>query len=290
MSSHTTTTPSGELTHLGIARRYQFLIAVTMVLLLADNILMVLTPLLLGNAIDGLVADNLTPLWIFAGVALTGLAIGTVRRIYDTRAYGRIYRECAGETVAREIARDAPVSQLTARANFVSEFTDFFELMLPQALTSLITLGGAVVMLAILSPMLSAATVLTALIVGAVFYVSRHRITRFNTGLNNEMERQVTALETRETKKVAGHLAALVRWRIRLSDLEARNFGLAYFFVIALLVGAVYILIAVEGKSIGQAFAALTYVLQFTEAVIVLPYIYQQFIRTREIVARLAGG
>ncbi|MCI5046774.1 MAG: ABC transporter six-transmembrane domain-containing protein [Aquisalinus sp.] len=280
--------PAAEtLTHGNIFKRYRLTISVTLILLLFENALEVLIPFLMGRAIDGLIGGSMAPLWQFTGVIFVLLAAGIGRRVYDTRAYGRIFREAAGRTVEREISKDAPTSRMTARVNFVHEFTQFFELMLPMGLTASITLLGAIIMLAIISPLLSALTVTTAVIVATIFFVCRERIERFNKGVNDEMERQVDVLETRKAGKINNHLAALVRWRIRLSDLEAATYGASYFVALSLLAGAIYVLIAVEEKSIGEAFAALTYVLQFTDAVVMLPYTYQEFIRTSEISGRL---
>lgn len=283
----TSSSSTNTLTHGNILRRYRLTIAVTLTLLVFENILEVLIPYLMGRAIDGLITGDTSPLWGFAGVIFLLLATGIGRRIYDTRAYGRIYREKASETASREIAKDAPTSRLTARINFVHEFTQFFELMLPMGLTASITLFGAIIMLAIISPLLSILTIMTALTVATVFFLCRGRIERLNKGVNDEMERQVDVLETRQPDRIRRHLSALERWRIRLSDLEAATYGASYFFALALLCGAIYILIAVEQKTVGEAFAALTYVLQFTDAVVMLPYTYQEFIRTSEISGRL---
>jgi ABC-type multidrug transport system fused ATPase/permease subunit len=272
---------------MAIARRYAWPIAGTLALLAGENIVTVLTPYLLGDAIDSLVEKSTRGLWIFACVAIFGLATGVFRRIYDTRTYGRIYRETATETVAKEISREAPVSQMTARANFVSEFSEFFEYMLPAALTSGVSLVGSIVMLAIISPVLSVGTIAVSAAVGLVFFLSKGRIGGWNAGLNDEMERQVELLSQRDAALAGSHFAAIVRWRIRLSDLEARNFGLTFLFAIALIILAVYVLISVEEKSTGQAFAALTYIIQFTDSMLILPYTYQQFLRTSEISDRL---
>ncbi len=281
-------TSANPLTHGSIFRRYWVLITGTLVLLALENTITVLVPYLMGAAIDGLIAKDNSALFVFFWTVMAGLVIGILRRLYDTRIYGRIHKETAGEIIAKEINRDANVSKMTARANFVSEFAEFFELHLPAALMAGFMLVGSVVMLAVISPILSLGTVLVAAITGLTFFFSRKRIQRLNAALNDEMEQQVDVLTLRDNAKVAHHFSALVRWRIRLSDLEARNFGISFFCALVLLSVAVYILVAVEGKSAGQAFAGLTYILQFTEASIILPYTYQSFLRTTEISKRLS--
>lgn len=286
-SSEPTSSRNRDLTHAAIAKRYALPISGTMALLFIENLAQAVTPLFLGRAIDGLIAETYTALWIFLGLSVAGLAVAILRRLYDTRVYARIYRQTASDVVEKENNKDAAVTRVTARANFVSEFVEFFEIYLPLALTSVFGLAGSVVMLAILSPPLALCAAVVGVAMALVFFVSSPRIRKLNTMLNDEMERQVDILTAREKAGVQNHFRALARWRIRLSDLEARNFGLVFFLTIALTGGAAYILVAVEQKSVGEVFAALTYVLQFSEAVVMLPYTYQQFLRTREISARL---
>lgn len=276
-----------DLTHAAIAKRYAPSIAGTMGLLLVENLIEAVTPLFLGRAIDGLVAQTYAGLWIFLALAVAGLAVAIARRLYDTRVYARIYRETASEVVEKENSKQAEVTRVTARANFVSEFVDFFEIYLPLALTSFFGLAGSVVMLAFISPPLALCAGLVGAAMALVFFVSSPRIRKLNAMLNDEMERQVDILSARQKAGIQGHFRALARWRIRLSDLEARNFSIVFLLTIVLTAGAAYILVAIEKKSVGEVFAALTYVLQFSQAVIMLPYTYQQFLRTREISARL---
>ncbi len=278
---------SYHLTHIGLFRRYRWVIAGTLTLLALENVIAVLEPWLLGRAIDGLIARDYTNLLIFFSASMTALGIGVTRRLYDTRIYGRIYKETASETADRENLAARPITQISARVNFVGEFASFFEEMLPAALMSGVMLIGAVIMMAVLSPILCAATVITAVFVALIFVISRKRISSLNKALNDEMERQVNFLETRNADIVRTHFSSLVRWRIALSDLEARNFGGVFFLTIILTALAAFIMIVVEDKTEGQVFAALTYVLQFSESVIILPYTYQQYLRTHEIADRL---
>ncbi len=276
-----------NIDHMAIVKRYWYLISATVALLLFEVILDVLQPWIMGLAIDGLIARDYGPLWTLIGVSLLALLIAFARRLFDTRAYGRIYREVALDVVSKDHAADRPVTQITARVGFVSEFTDFFEEMLPAALVSIVSLIGAVIMLSILSPVLAGATVGVTLCVGALFFFSRKRLTFLNGQLNNTMESKVSVLSQRDVLQARGLFQSIVRWRIALSDLEARNFGLVFLFTIILMALAVWVLVVHESRTEGQVFAGLTYILQFTQAVVVLPFTYQHFVRTQEISTRL---
>ena len=281
--------PAGQdlLSHAGLVRRYRLPIAGTLALLALENGLAIAIPYVLGLAIDGLIAGRIREWNLFLAVSVATLAIAVARRVYDTRLYARIYREVGDETAGRELARGAGIAQVTARVNFVKDFTDFFEIMLPAALISAFMLAGSAAMLAVISPTLGLATLVVAALVALIFIASRKRIQRLNASLNDEMERQVDQLRELAARRTA-HFHALSSWRIALSNLEARNFGVVQALTTLLVAGALVQLIWFENSSEGQVFAALTYLLQFSQAAILLPFTYQEYLRTSEIAARLS--
>ncbi|OBY26677.1 hypothetical protein A9D60_18145 [Leisingera sp. JC1] len=69
-----------------------------------------LIPLLIGKAIDGLLAANFEA-FIQLGAVLSGLVLlGTLRRVYDTRAYGLMRVELGKELAKR--SGGTPVTRL----------------------------------------------------------------------------------------------------------------------------------------------------------------------------------
>jgi len=114
-----------QFTHAAIARRYKFIILVTLTLVLMENVFIILRPYFLGLAIDSLLENNLGGLFLFLTVAFAGLSLAVGRRYYDTRAYGKIYKTIGAEVIDQERSREASTAQITARANFVREFCNF---------------------------------------------------------------------------------------------------------------------------------------------------------------------
>ena len=151
-----------SLTHLGLAKRFRWSIAGTYALLMVENLFLVATPFLIGLVIDGLISGELGPLWVFFGFAGVAVVVSAFRRMFDTRVYGRIFSQIASETVERDTLADRPVSAVAARITFVRDFADFFEIMLPTAVMSLVMLVGSVLMLVFLSLYLFAATLAAA--------------------------------------------------------------------------------------------------------------------------------
>ena len=256
-----------------------------MTLLTSERLLGVAVPFVLGVAINDLIAGSYRGVWWLVGLEVTRLVIGVIRRLYDTRVYAGIYTDVADRTAANP---DRPVTQRAARLQLARELVDFFEWELPGLFASIIGMTGAFVMLLYILPLIGGLSIAAGLLIGIVFFASRKRMFNLNKLLNNELERQVTMLESGKDFSRVMHLSRLARWRIHLSDLEAANFAIAEFLLGALIIGAVVITVN-SGMSVGEVFAVLTYLIDLAESLIVLPWTYQQSIRAQEIGGRIAG-
>lgn len=279
------TRPTHSPTLSGIWRRYRLKIIGTFSLITFERLVYVAYPFALGVAIDDLIDDSYNGIIALSALLLFGLVIGVGRRLYDTRVYTGIYNDIADGT-ARNI--ELSVARRAAHLQLARELTDFFEWQLPELLASLIGIVGAFVMLLYLLPSVGGFSIGIALLIGMVFFISRHRMRSLNTLLNNELERQVVMLESPKAFSRRIHLSRLRRWRIHLSDLEAANFGIADIFLTALIVGSVVITVK-TGLSVGEVFAIITYLIELAEYLIILPFTYQQFIRAQEIGGRIAS-
>ena len=276
---------NGSPTLAGIWRTYRPKIISTMGLLTAERVCAVAVPFVLGIAINDLIAGSLRGIVMLAGLELTVLAIGVGRRLYDTRVYAGIYTDIADQQAVKS---HLPITKRAARLQLGRELVDFFEWELPQLAASIIGIIGAFGMLLYLLPSIGAVGIVVALVIGLVFLASKRRMFSLNKLLNNELERQVTMLEANREFGRRLHLSRLARWRIHLSDLEAGNFAVAELLLAALIIAAVVISVR-SGMSIGEVFAVLTYLIDLGEALIVLPWTYQQSIRMQEIGGRMAA-
>jgi len=282
--------PTGPepITHGAIFRKNRWPIIGTFSLLGIENLLQVAEPLVLGLAINALIAQDwggFVLLCVLEGVILL---IGVLRRLYDTRVYAKIYAQVGGDVVAREQGRGVPMTQISARAKLVQEVVDFFEFELPAAVTAIVTLTGSLAMILFLNGRVFLAALAAAITTGLIFWIASKRITGLNTQLNDELERQIAAFEKRRASARRLHFLRLARTRIQLSDLESLNFGLTYAALIAALLFGIYDGVTRQDANVGQIFALVTYLAQFIEGVIVLPLTYQQGLRTLEITKRIS--
>lgn len=276
-----------RISHGAILRRFTGRISGTFSILFLENLLQVAEPFVLGLAVNSLVVGTWDGVYAFLGVEIAMVLIGTLRRLYDTRVYGSIYQEISGEIAARAVEKDDDLSPAIGRAALLKEVVDFFENELPMGFTSFFGIGGALIMLLVLAPEVGLVSLIAAVFIALVFLVSRKHMVRLNRQINDELEARTRVFMTRKREALDRHFSGIVRHSIALSDLEARNFGFSYLFVIGSIAYALYYSVAVAGAQMGDVFAILTYASQFAEGVLVLPFMYQQYIRTTEITGRL---
>ena len=108
-----------------VARRYWPRLGLTYLLFAVENGLMLLQPLCLGRAIDGLVRGDRGGWWVLAAVYLAHAAVGAVRRVFDTRSFTAIYRDLAAAMVAAQRGRGVPVSRVATRSALSRSLVDF---------------------------------------------------------------------------------------------------------------------------------------------------------------------
>ncbi len=269
-----------------LLKRFAGRFALTLSLVVLEAAGWTLFPLAIGRAIDGVLTDSPRGLYQLAGLGIVAMGIGIVRRIVDSRAYARIYARLGKELLKQH--PETGTSTTTARLGMLREIVEFFENSLPGLITSLVGLAGTILILSALNfPVFLACLAVTGATI-ALYALTGGLTTRYNEGLNDEHERQVDAVASGDAVRVGLHLRDMMRWNIRLSDLEAANFGIVWLFMIGLLVFTIGEA-ADQTFEYGMVFAVVMYVFQFVESVMLLPFYYQQWLRLREISGRLSA-
>jgi ABC-type multidrug transport system fused ATPase/permease subunit len=270
-----------------IFKRFKWKISITFSLLVLENIFKVLQPLVLGIAINDLINQKNDGLWIFCILYGVSFFIGLIRRYYDTRAYTSIYTVVASEIADIQNQKDVSVSTIAARSSLIKELVDFFEYDITQAFTSLISVVGALIMLALFDWWLFATCMLTILIIFSIYTLSNKKIYNFNIGLNDELEHRITILEKREQNGIVRHFKNISKWMVKMSDLETLNFGIIEVVLFVLAIFALYVSASAIDATAGSIFSIITYILEFSNGIFMLPIVFQQLIRLQEISTRL---
>lgn len=262
-------------------------IGTTLTLTTVETSLFALLPLLIGRAIDGLLERQYLAFQELIVVLVSLVVVAVLRRFYDTRAYSGIGVEFAQELIRR--SGDEPVSTVNARVAMGQELVDFLEEEFPVVLTALIHLLFSLVILAnfhVYLALSAAAATLTAL---GIYGISGGRFFRLNKLTNDQMEKQVSVLNTKEQGAIDQHLFNLRRFKVKLSDTEAVVYGVIFLVLLGMLSFNLWFAATQSSASPGEIFAIVTYSYEFIQSAVVLPITLQSLTRLGEITGRING-
>lgn len=260
-------------------------VIVTWLMVLIENLFMILLPLFIGYAIDGVLKQNLQPLAWFAALLLFLVVISVARRFYDTRVYGDIRVKLANR-VERNL-RQSSVSIKDARLTMSRELVDFLEQDLPSLITAVVQLVATVVILATFHFKLALCVLVAGLIMLLLYTLFHQHFTRLNGVLNDQLEQQVHVLAAQPLSVIRRHFECLKRCEIRLSDTEALVYGLIFTVLFSAVLANLWLVSLLDSPSVGKVFSIVTYSLEFVESAVMLPITLQTLSRLSEISQRL---
>lgn len=271
----------------GLIRRFKLRISVTLLLVIMEGAAFLAFPLTIGFALNDLIADSYEGLYTIMMLSVGLLLVGTLRRFYDTRVYGNIYRSVSGELVARERLHGSSTSTISARSQLFTEFVEFLEHSIPDIIHNIINLSGTLIIIGFLDVRILGLCLAATCCSIVIYWVSSSRILSLNRGENDEFEQQVHCISHGRQNEIDAHYRRLMGWRIKLSDLETINFSGVWFSLSVALVGAVLLLGNSTEISVGLATSIIMYVFGFIESIVAFPLYFQQLVRLREIAGRL---
>lgn len=252
-----------------------------------ENLLRLAQPLVLGLAIDGLLRGSYVGLFIFIGQHLAHLAIGTLRQMYDTRAFNAIYTELATGLVTDQRGRRVEVSRVSARSALSRGYIEFFERHVPMLIRAGYSIVGALLLLGwydlVLVPFC------LALIVPAVLLNAAYgrKTLALSKRLHDQFELEVDVIQRGNAEEVRRHYEDVGTARVKISDAEALNFSLMEFFILGLMVAALIHFCGNGGAQAGDIFAVFRYVMMFIMGLDSVPKLVQQISRLRDIGFRM---
>ncbi len=279
--------PAGGPVLAALAGRYWPRLALTYGLFVAENVLAVLIPLCLGLAIDSLLRGDRGGWWVVTAAYLGHLAISSARRVYDSRSFTAVYRDLAAEMVVAQRDRGVSVSRVATRSGLARSLVEFLENDLPQAMHTVCSLVGALVLLWFYDPAVAA---VAGLLVPPCWLLNRwyrRRLAHHNKVLHDELEREVDVIRENKAPAVRDHYQRLGRTWVHLSDWEAFNIGIAQLLLVGLIAGSLLHLCRPGATSAGDVYAVLRYLLMLVVGMDGLPVFIRQWTRFQDIAARV---
>lgn len=260
-------------------------IGLTWLMVLIENVILILLPLAIGYAIDGILNHDQWPLIHFAVLLLVVVVVSVLRRFYDTRVYGQVRYKLA--RLVEHNIKQATVSVRSARLTMSRELVDFLEDDLPLLITAVVHLFATVIILAAFHLYLALSVLAAGGGILLVYSLFHGIFTRLNGKLNDQLELQVTALSSERFATIRGHFKRLKNCEIKLSDTEAIAYGFIFIVLFCAVLANLWMVSALVEASVGQIFSIVTYSLEFVEVAVVLPITLQTLSRLSEITQRL---
>ena len=272
-----------------IILQHKYKLLLTYSLFSVEMLGLLLRPFFLGKAVDGLLVGSYTGLIYLATAHLVWLVAGTVRHMYDTRTYTAIYTALVTRLLARNY-KDSEVSKLSAHSTLAREFIDFLEFDLNYVVEASYNLIGSLIMLFFYDKEIVLVCLVILIPVSTISYFYGKRMKRLNQLKNDELEKQVEIIGTRNDKKINQHYANLRKWQIKISDKEAWNFGIMELMVLAVIICALLITTDKnwkEGFLAGDIIGIYNYTLKFVGGLDTIPYTVQRLSSLKDITKRL---
>jgi ABC-type multidrug transport system fused ATPase/permease subunit len=253
---------------------------------------LLLRPYFLGEAVNGLLKGSYDGLILLAASHIGWLIIGTVRHLYDTRTYSAIYTSLVTRLLSRRFAQ-SDVSKLSAHSTLAREFVDFLEYDLNYVIEACYNLLGSLVLLYFYDKnvVLLCLGVLAPVMIISYYYGKRMR--RYTHLKNNELEQQVSIISSRNTMRINKHYKNLRHWQIKISDMEALNFGLMEAISVVVLVVALLISVKTSPQTVlmaGSIIGIYNYILKFVSGLDTIPYMVQRITSLKDIMQRMEVG
>lgn len=246
-----------------------------------------LYPFAIGLAVNGLLVGNAWSLLPLAVVWLSHTSTGYLRQRYDTRLFTRIYTAIASRMTVEQRAAGESTSEIAARTDMAEDLVEFLEFEIPMTMMALAGLVGGAIMLCTYD--LLAGSIMAAVLLPAAWLYWRYGRTALDIErrYNDRAEREVAHIHSSSAASVRRHFRHLSRWRVRLSDAEARTWSVLELISMGIFLAVLVRLTQVPGLQAGDIFAALAYALAILDALDMLPERIGALSRTLDTVRRM---
>jgi ABC-type bacteriocin/lantibiotic exporter with double-glycine peptidase domain len=262
-------------------------LAATYGLTVLENIFYIVSPFLLGKAINDLANNSIMGLLLFVVAYICQASTGVARRIYDTKAFTHIFNATASEMITQQIDKDIDNSKISARTWLIQDLITFFEVSFPFYFVSIASIVGSLVML--IQYDWRIVLVCVALLIPIIINNKKFGIKmgKLQVKVNDQLEEQVAVLETKKIDDIKNHFSDLRFWRIKVSNLGAKNFAITEIFILGVLACSLFILKGNEHYQAGDYYAIYSYVNRYATGFDFVPDMIEQLSRISDIEKRI---
>ena len=270
---------------IGIDYRHKLLVAFIFVAL--ENVLFLIYPLFGGFAINAVMQGHVWHALTYALLVLFIWLVGAARRSVDTRTFARIYSEIAVPIIVKQRLQGQNRSAIAARVSLSREFVDFFEMHLPTAITSLVSIFGACLMLLVSEFWIGVATIVILIIFATLLPGFTRISSRLYLALNDRLERDVDMIGQAPENMLRKHYGLMAYLRIKISNREALGY-LCIGIAISILFAFSFAWITLYGYgSAGHIYSITTYLWMFAMSLDDVPRLVESYSNLKDIAERV---
>lgn len=246
-----------------------------------------LYPLATAIAINGVIEGRYWDIvWLLA-CHLLALTLEVFAKFFDTRIFTKIYSHMAGKLAIKAHTRKVDPSIIAAHCALSREHINFLERDIPAVISASVSISISLGALIWLDFIMGIACLLLIAPLIAINYWLIQKSSIYNHGLNNRLEQEITLLRAGNPTRITRHFKALSGWYIKLSDAEAKAYGLMELTVMALIGIALWRLVDSGNERAGDIYAVFAYVWRYVSALDNVPQVLQQLTKLKDINSRL---
>jgi len=261
-------------------------IFLTFSLVIVENALLLVYPIIAGFAINKILEGETLLALSYAFLVLVVWMVGSLRRKIDTQVFAKIYANLVIKVVLNERSMQKSSSATAAHVALSREFINFFEEDFPIFFTSVVSIFGACLMLLIIEFYVGLICILALLF----FVCNIKKFSQINDGLynrlNNRIEKDVDIISNSGKYTLKRHYELTSMLRISISNKEAFGYfvlELSAFFVF----GTAIFILSNSPHDAGHIYAVITYLWTFAMSLDDAPRLIQQYSQLKDIGMRV---
>jgi ABC-type multidrug transport system fused ATPase/permease subunit len=258
-------------------------------LFIAESVLVLLYPMVLGNSIDHFISKNYNYTFILVLVLGGFIFTSYFRRVVDTRVFSTMYRKLILKYINGQVDKKTSTSTITARTNMLNSIVSFLEIDLPYIFFAFFSVIGSITIIMIkynlIIGLVTLASLIPILLISNYF---RKKLSQKYSESNDLSEKDVEAINSLDKTKIKHHYLNKNFLSIDISNLDAKNNLFNNFINYTLIVLVLFLYSIIElNPTIGSIMGLYQYVLKFTGGVLMFPNLILRYEYLKDVIKRI---
>lgn len=258
-----------------ISKRFKNQLWYTYILLVFEFTCQSITPWLLGKAIDSLLQKQNEMFFLYVLCCITGLIVGTSRRIYDTKVFTGILRDTSIDVTKDMFERDIEPSKIPVRISRLARFTEFFEYNLPQYVKSFVQIiVSSIVLFSNIHHFIWIIALIMSVSLLCSYHASQKSCNILKQLQTQDEIKQTSIINKRPLEEINESFFKIQKFHVNKSNIDALNWSVYDVCCILCELLALYVLASSPQTTAGQITASLMYISSFTGHFSVFTYAF----------------